>query len=66
MVDKMHKYVAIFKVYDKYNNYSVFMKTEAFNKDDAVKYFNDYEYCNNLTFWKIIEVKTFKDLWELL
>ena len=73
MVDKkvkeMHKYVAVFKVYNGESTYSILVKTEALNKKDARNYFKMYECNNNTESWKfekMVKVKTFKDLWDLI
>ena len=65
----MKKYLAKFKVYNGESTYMIPVTTEAKNEKEALKDFKTYECESNTEIWvfqTMIEVKTFKHLWECL
>jgi len=65
----MKRYIAKFKIYNGEATYTIPIITEAKDKQEAEKYFKEYECENDIDIWQLLtfdEVKDFDDLWEWL
>ena len=62
-------YIGVFKVYNGEATYSILVKIEANSKWSAKMHLKEYECDNNVEIWQlrdVVQVKTFRDLWELI